>query len=607
MKKILYFLTTLFSMLMLVGNAYAEVDASKLLPVEKAFIPQVNVADEGINVQFAIADGYYLYQSKIMVETDPDGLFGNGQFSPGEEKEDEFFGKQMVYHHAAQVNWPYRHPETVSNYRLVVQYQGCAEVGVCYPPTETTFNINSSGLYQPAVDTQDGANNPFLMSSVSDGLNNNPTESSGSIQNRFKLSWDTLNANLLAFFLAGIGLSFTACMYPLLPIVSSIVVGDKKAGKGRAFALSMVYVQGLALTYTIVGVFAGLTGALLTVWLQQPWVVLAASAIMVVLALSMFGVFTLQLPATIQGYFQERSSKFRGGKMASVFVMGMLSALIVGPCVAPPLAFALGYIGQTGDGVLGGLALYMLALGTGVPLVLIGTFGGHILPKAGSWMNGIKYAFGFILLAVAVYLATPYLPYGFVIALYTLLMLVPAVWLLVNVTKSSGRLKAVSAVLGGVLLVGSVWFAYQSAERQTTTLHHFLTLIPPASETVAGDKHENIYADASLLKAAMQQALKNNPDKPVMLDFYADWCISCKEMAAYTLNQSQVQDAVDMSRFFQIDVTDNTPEHQALLKEYGLFGPPGIFVIHADGSRSDALLGFVKPDAFVQWYRQNEQ
>lgn len=606
MKKLLYFFTTLFTILILAGSAYAEVDASKLLPVEKAFIPQVNVADEGVNVQFAIADGYYLYQSKIMVETEPSGLFGDGQFSPGEEKEDEFFGKQKVYHHAAQINWPYQNPQTVGNYRLIVKYQGCAEVGVCYPPTESTFNINSSGLYQPTVDTQDGANNRFLNSAVSDSPNINPTESS-TVQNRFKLSWDTLNANLLAFFLAGIGLSFTACMYPLLPIVSSIVVGDKKAGKGRAFVLSMVYVQGLALTYTIVGVFAGLTGALLTVWLQQPWVVLAASAIMVLLALSMFGVFTLQLPATVQGYFQERSSKLSGGKMVSVFVMGMLSALIVGPCVAPPLAFALGYIGQTGDGVLGGLALYVLALGTGVPLVLIGTFGGHILPKAGSWMNGIKYAFGFILLAVAVYLATPYLPYGFVIALYTLLMLVPALWLLVNVMKSSGRLKAVSAVLGGVLLVGGMWFAYRSAEQQTTTLHHFLTLIPPTSETVAGDEHENIYADVSLLKAAMQQALKNNPDKPVLLDFYADWCISCKEMAAYTLNQSQVQEVVDMSRFFQIDVTDNTPEQQALLKEYGLFGPPGIFIIHADGSRSDALLGFVKPDAFVEWYRQNEK
>ncbi len=356
-------------------------------------------------------------------------------------------------------------------------------------------------------------------------------------------------------------------MYPLLPIVSSIVVGDKKAGKGRAFTLSMVYVQGLALTYTLVGVIAGLTGALLTVWLQQPWVVLAAAALMVVLALSMFGLFNIQLPNSVQSYFQNQSNKLSGGKIISVFIMGILSALIVGPCVAPPLAFALGYIGQTGDAVLGGLALYVLALGTGVPLIIIGTFGGHILPKAGDWMNGIKYAFGFI---------------------------------------QKGRLKTVAAVLGFLLLIGGSWFGWQSFNKQTTTLHHFLTLVPP-SEAGQETDHGKMFTDVAELKAAMDAALKADPSKPVLIDFYADWCVSCKEMAAYTLNQPQVHEAVDMQRFFQIDVTANTPEHQALLKEYGLFGPPGVFVVRADGSHSEALLGFVKPDAFIEWYRKNEK
>ncbi|WP_373761850.1 protein-disulfide reductase DsbD [Neisseria dentiae] len=597
MKKLLYFLVALFS---LCGAAHAEIDASKLLPPEQAFVPQVNATAEGINVQFAVADGYYLYQSKMMADTDPAGLLSAPKFSKGEEKEDEFFGRQTVYHRVAQVNWPYAKP--VQNYKLTLRYQGCADVGVCYPPTETTFEIKGEGLYQPAAAT---GGNPFLRPapSLSDGPAAKPTTRSG--DGGFKLSWDNLNANLLAFFLAGLGLSFTACMYPLLPIVSGIVVGDKNTGKGRAFVLSMVYVQGLALTYTAVGVVAGLTGALLTVWLQQPWVVLAAAAVMVALALSMFGVFTVQLPASVQGYFQNQSSKLSGGKIVSVFVMGMLSALIVGPCVAPPLAFALGYIGQTGDAALGGLALYVLAVGTGVPLVAVGTFGGHILPKAGAWMNGIKYAFGFILLAVAVYLATPFLPYPLVAALYTLLMVIPAGLLLAKVPKTAGRLKSVCVLLGALLLAGGSWFAYQSANRQTTALHHFLTLIPPAAG--AEGAHGRVYTDTAQLKAAMQQALQQNPAKPVLLDFYADWCISCKEMAAYTLNQPQVHEAVDMERFFQIDVTANTPEHQALLKEYGLFGPPGVFVVRADGSRSEALLGFVKPDAFIEWYRQNER
>ncbi|MDO5640617.1 MAG: protein-disulfide reductase DsbD [Neisseria sp.] len=592
MKKFLYLLIAFFSL----SSAAFAIDASKLLPPEQAFVPQVNVTDAGINVQFAIADGYYMYQSKMLADTDPQGLLAAPQYSMGKEKEDEFFGRQTVYHQAAQINWPYA--RAAAPYTLTLSYQGCAEVGVCYPPVDTTFVIDGNGLYQAQNDAPAAAKDRFLQPG-----NTSPAPSKAPDSSRFKLSWDSLNANLLAFFLAGLGLSFTACMYPLIPIVSSIVVGDKSASKGRAFALSMVYVQGLALTYTLVGVIAGTTGALLTVWLQQPWVVLAAAALMVVLALGMFGVFSIQLPASVQSYFQNQSSKLSGGKIASVFVMGMLSALIVGPCVAPPLAFALGYIGQTGDAALGGLALYALALGTGLPLIIIGTFGGHILPKAGAWMDGIKYAFGFILLAVAVYLATPFLPYTLVVALYTLLMIIPAGMLLAKLPKLSGRLKSVSLILGVLLLAGGAWFAWQSANRQTTTLHHFLTLTPP-SAAKAGLAYGHTFSDVGELKAAMQAALAENPAAPVLLDFYADWCISCKEMAAYTLNQPEVHEAVDMNRFFKIDVTANTPEHQALLKEYGLFGPPGIFVIYADGTRSEALLGFVKPDVFVEWYRQ---
>lgn len=589
--------------LMLCGRAFA-LDANDLLPPEKAFVPELAVADDGVNVRFRIADGYYMYQAKIVGKTDPADLLGQPSFSKGEEKEDEFFGRQTVYHHEAQVAFPYA-KAVGEPYKLVLTYQGCAEAGVCYPPVDTEFDIFGNGTYHPQTDEPASAKDRFLQPSSQNGSGAlPPPKGDEGGDSRFKLSWDTLNANLLAFFLAGLGLSFTACMYPLLPIVSSIVVGDKKAGKARAFVLSVVYVQGLALTYTLVGIVAGLTGALLTVWLQQAWVVLAASALMVVLALSMFGLFNIQLPNAVQSYFQNQSSRLSGGKIVSVFIMGILSALIVGPCVAPPLAFALGYIGQTGDAVLGGLALYTLALGTGVPLIAIGTFGGHILPKAGDWMNAVKYAFGFILLAVAVYLATPHLPYYLVVALYTLLMLVPAFMLLVNGRRQKRRPKAVAFALGGILLIGGAWFGWQGANGKTTALHHFLTLNPPA-EAGKSSEHGKMFADTAALKAAMDTALKEHPDKPVVLDFYADWCISCKEMAAYTLNQPEVHQAVDMERFFQIDVTANMPEHQALLKEYGLFGPPGVFVVRSDGSRSEPLLGFVKADKFIEWYEQN--
>lgn len=603
MKKLFYVFAAWLSLSSLVFAS--TVDASKLLPPEQAFRPQVNVTDQGINAQFEIADGYYMYQSKIIAATEPADLLAEPKFSQGEEKEDEFFGKQIVYHHTAQVDWAY-HQKPATAYKLTLSYQGCAEAGVCYPPVDTVFEINGNGVYSPEGDEPATAKDRFTTAPAAPeaGFSDGTAPKNNTDSSRFKLSWDTLNANLLAFFLAGLGLSFTACMYPLLPIVSSIVVGDKNTGKSRAFALSMVYVQGLALTYTLVGVIAGLTGALLTVWLQQPWVVLAAAALMVVLALSMFGVFNIQLPASVQAYFQNQSNKLSGGKIASVFVMGMLSALIVGPCVAPPLAFALGYIGQTGDAVLGGLALYVLALGTGVPLILIGTFGGHIMPRAGNWMNGIKYAFGFILLAVAVYLATPYLPYALVVALYALLLIVPGVMLLVKANRQKGRLKNIAMMLGFVLTIGGAWFGWQSYQKQTTALHHFLTLTPPAESHESS--HHPVFTDVGELKAAMDAALQAEPSRPVMIDFYADWCVSCKEMAAYTLNQPEVHQAFDMQRFFQIDVTANTPEHQALLKEYGLFGPPGVFVVRADGSRSEALLGFVKPKEFIEWYQQNK-
>lgn len=587
MKKILLFVVLLLSWVRMV---YA-VDAGKLLSPEEAFVPQVQISEQGANVQFAIADGYYLYQSKIVAETTPPELLGTPTFSPGEEKEDEFFGKQTVYHHAAQVVWPYRAAQP-EHYQLKLIYQGCAEAGVCYPPSETVFEISGSGLYQ--ADRPAQGVNRFLAPS-----NQTKPPAQPEASHRFTLSWDTLNANLLAFFLAGIALSFTACMYPLIPIVSGIVVGDSQASKGRAFVLTLAYTQGLALTYTLVGVIAGLTGALLTVWLQQPWVVLSAAVVMVILALSMFGVFTIQLPSAIQSFFQNQSSRLSGGKLVSVFVMGMFSALIVGPCVAPPLAAALGYIGKTGDAVLGGLALYALALGTGVPLILIGTFGGHILPRAGNWMNGIKYAFGFILLAVAVYLATPYIGYAVATALYTLIMIIPAGLLLMRVNKQTGSLKALCGILGTVLLLGGIWFGIQSSRGQTTMLHDFLTLHPNAQ---AADTTRR-FTSVAELKAAMDAALQADPNTPVMLDFYADWCVSCKEMEAYTLHDEEVKKNVPMDRLFQIDVTDNLPEHQALLKEYGLFGPPGVFVVYHDGSHSDALLGFVKPAQFIEWYR----
>ena len=604
MKKYIYALLACLSLAQFAG---AAVNADDLLPPEQAFVPTVTVSDKGVDVQFKIADGYYMYQSKITADTQPEKLLRDKpMFSQGEQKEDEFFGKQVVYHRAANVKWDYAQPAPAA-YKITLHYQGCAEAGVCYPPVDTELSINGSGVYAPENMAADNAKDMFVKpqgdiqaaAASMPAMAQNAPLSTDNADSRFALSRDTIGSNLLWFFVFGLGLSFTACMYPLLPIVSSIIVGDKSSSKKRAFALSFVYVQGLALTYTLVGVLAGVTGALLTVWLQQAWVVLAAAGLMVLLALSMFGLFNIQLPSSLQSYFQNQSNKLSGGKVASVFVMGMLSALIVGPCVAPPLAFALGYIGKTGDALLGGAALYAMAMGTGVPLILIGTFGGHILPRAGDWMNGIKYAFGVILLAVAVYLATPFLPYHLVVALYTALLVAPALYLFYCASKFSGSLKKVALGLGAVLLAMSAWFGGQSVRGQATPMHEFLTLHQPAQGATHGLKTANV----AELEQAIQAAFAADPNQPVLLDFYADWCVSCKEMEAKTFSAAQVQAAVPLSRLIQIDVTANTPEHQALLKKYGLFGPPGLFVLKADGSHGAGLLGFAPADEFVAWYR----
>lgn len=601
MRMIQHYLFILLMVLGLSGVVQAAVNPEDLLPPEQAFQPTVQTDGNSMTVQFKIADGYYLYQSKIDAKTNPSDLLqSTPTLSKGKEKEDEFFGKQIVYYQTAQAQWDYLKPNP-QPHQLTLMYQGCADVGVCYPPSQIVLDISGSGVYGNTPTN----NNIFLKKPQDAVINPNsaaPSASANFSGSQFKLSWETLGMNLLAFFLAGVGLSFTACMYPLLPIVSSIVVGDKSGSKKRAFVLSAIYVQGLAVTYTAVGVLAGLTGALLTVWLQQAWVVLAAAAIMVLLALAMFGVITIQLPSAMQAYFQNQSNRLSGGKMASVFGMGMLSALIVGPCVAPPLAFALGYIGQTGDGKLGGLALYTLAMGTGVPLMLIATFGGHILPRAGNWMNGIKYAFGVILLAAAVYLAAGFVPYAVSAGLYTALLIVPALcWLYALKKARSGSLKMLGGALATLLAIGGVWFGTQSVRQQETAFHRFLNLRPPIQSS------RPTFTDVAQMKAYVQAAFAENPNQPVVLDFYADWCVSCKELEAKTLNQGRVQAIVPTQRLVKMDVTANTPEHQALLKEYGLFGPPGLFVLKSDGSRGEPLVGFVPVDDFIAWYQQQAQ
>ena len=604
-QKVVYFLAlcvVLFS-----NWVHAAIDPSSILPAEEAYKTQLFATEDGVSLQFTIADGYYLYKDKLEFSSDGPSL-GTPEFSPAQSTTDEFFGTQAVYFKVAQINIPFSKAHNpAQSYRFHLNYQGCAEVGICYPPTKAVFVVDKVGLIAPQasgkINVFSNSSAPNFGSPANNAATATPTSSLTTSDGGmgFNLSQDAVWRSLLTFFIAGIGLSLTACMYPLLPIVSSIVVGNKRS-KRIAFWLSLLYVQGLALTYTVVGVITGLTGSLLTVWLQQAWVVLAAAALLVVLALAMFDVIQIQLPSRIQSYFQQQSSRMSGGKLASVFGMGMLSALIVGPCVAPPLAFALGYIAQSGNAVLGGAALYAMAMGTGLPLILVATFGAHVLPKAGTWMNSIKVVFGCLLLAAAVYMARPFLPYWLTISLYAAILFGLGLYLITRSFKVVSKWKYLPLTLGAALLAVSAYFSGETVRGNTTPLHQALSLQAP-SQAHFGRQ----YTDVQALQAAMNEALAQDPSRPVILDFYADWCVTCIQMQMNTFNTDTVKNQVDEQRFFTIDVTANTAEHQALLKEYGLFGPPGIFKIGHDGKRSKPMLGFVGADEFVKWVKEPMQ
>ena len=605
MASLLKLLFMLLVLLPGLNSAVLAADNKNLLPPEQAFIPELIVHNQDIRVHFVIADGYYLYRNKIQITTEPADIFGEGQFiRQGQQKHDEFFGTQQVYYNHADAVWHYKADAKTVPYQLTLSYQGCADAGICYPPVENTFTISRTGKYR--ITPQSTHIQPVPPDTFTDPpVKAPPPEWSGSSggDSLFQLSRATLITNLMTFFIAGMGLSLTACMYPLLPIVSAIVMGTRrKTTKLRAFILSFVYVQGLAFTYTIVGIVTARTGAFLTGWLQQPAVVLAAAAILVILALSMFDLYSIQLPARWQTFFQRVSGRFHGGHLLSVLIMGALSALIVGPCVAPPLAFALGYIAQSGDAALGGMALYVMALGTGIPLILISVFGVHILPRAGKWMIGVKYLFGLMLLGAATYIATPFLNYYLVVTIYTLLMLIPAIYLGWQWYHSSARQRWFNAITGILFLACGIGFVSASIMHCVTPLHRFLTLTPPNGQ------HFGRYFDKpEQLRQAMQELFDEDPNKPVLVDFYADWCISCKEMTAFTLSKASVRRVIEEKRFLQIDVTNNTPAQRRMMQRYGLYGPPGLFVVHRNGYRSQPLIGYVPASELLSWYDKQVQ
>jgi thiol:disulfide interchange protein DsbD len=415
-------------------------------------------------------------------------------------------------------------------------------------------------------------------------------------------AWVTI-ASFLGF---GLLLAFTPCVFPMIPILSSIIVGQgHKLTTRRAFALSLVYVLAMAFTYTVAGVLAGLFGGNLQAAFQDPWIIGTFAALFAVLSLSMFGFYELQIPLAVQNRLSKMSNRQAGGTYLGVAIMGLLSALIVGPCVAPPLAGALIYIGNTGDPWLGGMALFALSLGMGAPLLLIGTSAGRFLPRSGAWMNTVKAVFGVTLLAVAVWMLERVLPGEVTMILWALLLIVPAIYLgalepfKVEATGWTKLWKGVGLVMliyGGILIIGAA-----SGSRDVFQPLRLLASSGGGTGAVAANDHALPFRRIkSVTDLDREVAAASDQGRPVMLDFYADWCVSCKEMERFTFSDKDVQLALANATLLQADVTANDEDDKALLTRFDLYGPPSILFYGSDGveRRPYRLVGYLGPQAF---------
>ncbi len=565
--------------------------AQEFLDPAEAFKASARALDgRTVEIRFAIADGYYLYRDKFRVRPVDDKLVVNvGELPRGKEKNDENFGKVEVFYQSiafrATVD---RQSSGEMPLQLDVVAQGCADAGVCYPPHTQTVAVT---LPDPATTPAAAAEN--LPSSAIDG------DESGQIASVLRDA--SLVAILAFFFVAGLGLSLTPCVFPMIPILSGIIAGQgKQVTRGRAFALSVAYVLGMALTYALAGIAAGLSGTLLSAALQNACVLGAFAAVFVLLSFSMFGFYELQLPTALQSKLSEESGHLQGGRGVGVFLMGALSALIVGPCVAAPLAGALLYIGQTGDAVLGGAALFVMALGMGVPLLLVGLAGGTLLPKTGPWMEGVKKAFGVLLLATAWWLLSPVIPNVVEMIGWALLCIIPAIYLhaldpLPPHAKGWPRFwKGIGVILlltGAALLLGALAGSRDPLQP--------LAALRGGSALAAENRKLPFEPVRSLTELDARLA---TVDRPVMLDFYADWCVSCKEMEKFTFADPAVQAKLAGFTLLKADVTANNADDKALLARFGLFGPPGIIFFDAKGQEiaGRRVVGYQEASKFLR-------
>lgn len=559
--------------------------------------------EQTIEARWDIADNYYLYRHKIAFRADGAQL-GEPILPPAKEKEDEFFGRVETYRGTLKV----RIPVLSGSGTIVLEAdsQGCWDEGICYPPmtqkaTLTLAAASSaapSGSAEPPAVASAASSAPAVPPATSKAAPS--ADESSRIAQLIKDS--SLWVIVVSFFGFGLLLALTPCVFPMIPILSGIIVSHGHAvTHWRAFTLSSAYVLGMAVTYAAVGVAAGFTGTLLSNVLQNAWVLSAFALIFVALALSMFGFYELQMPAAWQTRLSSTANR-QGGSLPAIALMGALSALIVGPCVAAPLAGALLYIAQTGDALLGGAALFALGLGMGAPLLFIGVFSRSFLPKPGGWMEAVKKFFGVVMLATALWLVSPVLPAWLVMFGWAMLLIVPAIYLSALdplPTSASGWHRFWKGIGIGMLVYGvALLIGLSGGSRDPLqpldflrgAVAHTARAVPPAPS------FERIRSTVEL------DARLATTQKPVMLDFYADWCVSCKEMEKYTFADPAVATKLKEFTLLQADVTANSAEDKALLARFGLFGPPGIIFFDKSGQEIPALrvVGYQPAEQFLQ-------
>ncbi|MBB3222812.1 thiol:disulfide interchange protein DsbD [Massilia umbonata] len=558
-----------------------------------------------IEATWQIADGYYMYREQFGFKA-AGAQLGAPIIPRGKVKFDETFNKEVeTYRHRVTIRVPV---EAAGAFTLTATGQGCSDKGLCYSPQDATARLSPAG--GPAA--SGGAFGLPAMSRPGEAMMDVPAQAlaaaagapaegapvavpgaAAPARSELGRIEDALRGGRMAvivplFLLLGLGLAFTPCVLPMVPILSSIVVGEgDRAGRGRGLALSLSYSLGMAIVYTALGVAAGLAGEGLAAALQNPWVLGAFGVLMVLLALSMFGLYELQLPAALQTRLAAASGRRSGGKLAGVFAMGAISALIVGPCVAAPLAGALVYISQTGNVVTGGTALFSMAAGMSVPLILVGISAGALLPKAGPWMNTVKRFFGVLLLAMAWWLVSPILPGVVQMAGWTLLGIAYGIYLLRQ--HKGWRARAIAALFIGFGIVQLVGVATGARDPLDPLAH----LRNGAADELPFQRIRSV--------ADLDRVLANTGGKNVMLDFYADWCVACKEMERLTFIEPAVRGELKNTILLQVDVTANNEQDKALLKRFNLFGPPGIIFFDRHGREiaDSRVVGFQDADTFL--------